>query len=61
MTARAPFKQAEVTKALKGAVAAGMKPRGVSIDHMGRIVVLFSDNLLNELSLGNPWDEEFTQ
>jgi hypothetical protein len=57
MSRRSTFKQAEITKALKGALAAGMKPSGYRIDPMGGIVVMFGDGSLKPPS-GNPWDEE---
>lgn len=48
------FKQADVTKALKGAVAAGMKPRGYRINPVtGEIEVqLGNDNA----AIGNSFD-----
>lgn len=39
---RASFKQADATRALKGAVAAGLKPTGYRIDPTGAIVVMFT-------------------
>lgn len=40
---RSPFKQADVTRALRGAVSAGMKPRGYTIGPDGSIYVDFGD------------------
>lgn len=57
MTARAAFKQAEVTKAIKGVVAAGMKPSGIRIDPTGAIVVMFGEGSPKAAN-SNPWDEE---
>ena len=39
MARRSTFKQADVTRALRGAVAAGLKPSGVRIDANGAIKV----------------------
>lgn len=42
MTSRAArFKQADLTRALRAAVAAGMKPSGYRIDVAGDIIVTF--------------------
>ncbi len=38
---RASFKQADATRALKGAVAAGLRPTGFRIDPSGAIEVQF--------------------
>ncbi|MBI0475019.1 hypothetical protein D9601_06550 [Sphingomonas sp. MA1305] len=40
MSARARFRQEDVTRALKGAVAAGMRVGRIEIDPNGRIVIL---------------------
>lgn len=41
MTSRAPrFKQADLTRALRAALAAGMKPSGYRIDASGDIIVM---------------------
>ena len=56
MTARrATFKQADATRALRAAVAAGLKPSGYKIDTTGAIHVSFADTLLP--TGANPWDE----
>lgn len=40
---RQPFRQADVSRALKGALAAGMKPTRAEITAEGRIVLSFED------------------
>jgi len=50
----APFKQTDVTRALKAAQAAGLKPSRVEIDSAGRIVVGFDGAAPAEPS--NPFD-----
>jgi hypothetical protein len=54
----ARFKQADATRALRAAVAAGLKPSGYRIDPAGAIVVMFTDGLLKTAANSNPWDEE---
>lgn len=45
MTSRAGrFKQADATRALRAAAAAGMKPSGIKIMPSGEIVVMFIDD-----------------
>lgn len=39
MKRQIPFKQADVTRAIKGAIAAGMKVARAEIDQTGRIIV----------------------
>lgn len=57
MPRRSTFKQADLTRALRAALAAGMKPSGYRIDPTGGIVVMFGDG--SPRSAGsNPWDEE---
>ena len=57
MTTPARFKQADVTKALKAATAAGLKPSGCKIDPTGAIIVMLgNDN--GKSATANPWDEE---
>lgn len=58
MNRAARFKQADVTRALRGAVAADLKPSGFKIDPTGAIVVLFADGALPKAANSNPWDEE---
>lgn len=44
MTSPAPFKQVDVTRAVKGAVAAGVEVGRVEIEPSGKIVVWMKDN-----------------
>ncbi len=44
MTSPAPFKQVDVTRALKGAVAAGVEVGRVEIEPDGKIVVWIKDD-----------------
>jgi len=37
------FRQQDLKRALKGAIAAGVRPARVEIDHSGKIVIQFSD------------------
>lgn len=47
MTTRAArFRQADLTRALRAAAAAGMKPSGCRIDASGDIVVMFGGDAL---------------
>lgn len=56
MTRRAArFKQADATRALRAAVAAGLKPSGYKIDPAGAIVVMFGDALAPKAA--NSFDE----
>jgi hypothetical protein len=56
MTSRAArFKQSDATRALRAAVAAGLKPSGFTIDPAGAIVVMFGDALTPKA--GNSFDE----
>ena len=58
MAARpARFKQADVTRALRAATAARLKPQGCKIDSLGAIVVMFGNGLETKPD-ANPWDEE---
>lgn len=40
---RANFKQADATRALKAAAAAGLKPTGYRVEPGGAIIVMFGD------------------
>jgi hypothetical protein len=56
MTARrATFKQSDATRALRAAVAAGLKPTGLRCDPAGSIEVLFDGPV--RLSASNTFDE----
>ncbi|EPR08443.1 hypothetical protein M527_09850 [Sphingobium indicum IP26] len=57
-TRAARFKQADATRALRAAVAAGLKPSGYRIDPAGAIVVMFADGAPRKAANSNPWDEE---
>lgn len=43
MSRRASFKQADATRALRAAVAAGLKPTGYRVDPSGAIEVMLGD------------------
>ena len=60
MTAPSRFKQSDVTRALRAATAAGLRPCGYKIDALGAIIVMFSDDLAPKIS-HNPWDSELLQ
>lgn len=51
---RASFKQSDATRALKAAVAAGLKPTGFRLNPTGAIEVLFGTD---RDALGNSFDE----
>lgn len=51
------FKQGDVTRALKGAVNAGLAVKRVEIDRDGRIVVITEDMLKSVRSSVNEWDD----
>ncbi len=60
--ARAParFKTSDITRAFKGALAAGVECPRVEVDPNGRIVVLVdrpAPSALQEPEVVNPWDE----
>lgn len=44
MTTRARFTSADVTRAVKGAMAAGLTPTRIEIDRKGSIVLLFGED-----------------
>jgi len=52
---RATFKQADVTRAIKGAVAAGVAVARIEVDQRTGKIVIFSDGARS--SAPNPWDE----
>lgn len=55
MSRRQTFKQSDATRALKAAVAAGLKPTGYRLEPTGAIEVLFSG--LERTSSANSFDE----
>jgi hypothetical protein len=50
----APFKQVDVTRAVKGAVAAGLSVGRVEIDRKGKIIVVMANGAELEK---NEWDD----
>lgn len=52
---RAAFKQADVTRATKGVIAAGVLVGRVEIDRDGKIVVMAQD-AANASKAANDWD-----
>ena len=56
MTAPARFRQADLTRALRGAEAAGVRPVRVEIDANGRIVLTF-DSASAPRGAANSWDD----
>ena len=53
----ATFKQADVTRALRGAVAAGVEVQRIEIDKTGKIVVVTGKPERVPVSNINDWDE----
>ena len=53
----ATFKQADVTRALRGAVAAGVEVQRIEIDKTGKIVVITGRPERVPVSNINDWDE----
>ncbi|OQW45371.1 MAG: hypothetical protein A4S16_13535 [Proteobacteria bacterium SG_bin6] len=60
MSRAARFKQGDATRALRAAVAAGLKPSGCRIEPTGAIVVLFADGAPGKVGAANPWDAELS-
>jgi hypothetical protein len=56
MSRRAAFKQSDVTRALKGAVQAGLPVTGYRVEPDGTIMVLF-EGKAPAPGANNPWDE----
>jgi hypothetical protein len=57
MSRAAAFKQSDITRALKGAQAAGMAVDRVEIGNDGRIVLSTGLAASPEASNDNPWDK----
>lgn len=57
MSAAVRFKQADITRAVKGAKAAGLRVTRFEIDPLGKIVV-FSDPVQPQRSGGSLWDQD---
>lgn len=55
---RSNFKQSDVTRVLKGAEKAGLKPESAQIEQDGSIRVFFAGSTQKSR---NPWDEAFQQ
>lgn len=55
MTARATFRQADVARAVRGVVAAGVKVARIEIDRAGKIIV-YAESAAND-DAPNPWDD----
>lgn len=57
----ARFKTSDITRAFKGALAAGVERPRVEVDPNGKIVVLFDEGAAAPAAtaddLPNPWDE----
>jgi hypothetical protein len=51
-----PFKQGDVTKALRGAVKAGVSVSRVEIDKKTGNIILFTGEVLPSAATGNEWD-----
>lgn len=56
---RASFKQADVTRAVKGCERAGLRVGRVEIDQSGKIIIM-SENVAPKTD-ANPWDEVMNQ
>jgi len=61
MTARAVFRQADVTRLVRGVTAAGMQVAKVIVEPGGNIVVLTGANDEADEGGRNPWDEVFNE
>jgi len=57
--AKARFKQADITRALRAARAAGLQPSGYRITISGDISVTFDNDRTQADEKINKWDEEF--
>ena len=62
MTARAAFKQADVTRLVRGVAAAGVPITKIVAEPGGNIVILTGANdEADEAGERNPWDEVFDE
>jgi hypothetical protein len=62
MTARNSFKQDDVSRAVKGAVSAGLHVARVEISPKdGRIVIVAETQGTSRRTKTNPWDSEFEE
>jgi hypothetical protein len=61
--ARGPcnFRQQDVTRAVKGTVAAGVEVARVEIDKSGKIVIVTGTPVEEDDSTSNEWDEDEDQ
>lgn len=58
MTARAAFKQDDVTRALKGVKAAGIEAATIRLRPSGEIVIQIGVANDPDSGGGNPWDDD---
>lgn len=61
MTVRAArFRKADVTRAVRAVLAAGVIPGGCRIEPNGTILVLIENATSVRRATGNPWDDELS-
>ena len=56
----ASFRQADITRAVKGALAAGLSVGRVEVGGDGRIVIVAAPEIDLQTRNGNPWDKVLT-
>ena len=56
----ASFRQADVKRAVKGALAAGLAVDRIEVDGDGRIVIVAASETDQHTTKGNPWDKVLT-
>ena len=62
MVARASFRQDDVSRAVKGAVNAGLQVERVEVSSLdGRIVIVAKTPAGSVRETSNPWDSEFDE
>lgn len=62
MTARsARFRKADVTRAVRAVLAAGVIPGGCKIEPNGTILVLIENGGSTKPATDNPWDDELSR